>query len=104
MRNRGLLLLCATTALAWTGAAANAPEPETVPDRAATEFALEQHRDTILALPRVAGVGLARCGEAFCVKVLASQATDELREQLEQLLGTVPFVIETGDTPVPYVP
>lgn len=95
----GLVLLA-------SGVAACRAEPDPVPGRAEIEASLAKHRRAILALPHVVGVGLGRCGEAFCIRVLATEANDELRMQLERLLGGTPYAIETGGplTPLPDSP
>ena len=55
---------------------------------------LEQHRDAIMTMPHVVGVGIGRCGAETCIKILVSVRSDEVEAQLAILLDKHPYTIE----------
>ena len=62
------------------------------------EQALDENRDAIMALPDIVGTGISMCGSERCIKVLVSKDSPELRQQLDQILGEHPYVVEQTDT------
>jgi hypothetical protein len=58
---------------------------------------LEENRDAIMALPNVVGTGISRCGDGLCIRVLVSKSCAGLEKRLDELLGPVPFVVETTE-------
>lgn len=65
----------------------------TQPDKTLAQV-LDSNRTAIMALPHVIGVGIGKCGAELCIKVLASECSDELEEGLETLLQGHPYKIE----------
>lgn len=82
------LILCSPS-LCVSEAHSDMAEPETRIDEV-----LEQNRDAIMALPGVIGTGISRCGDELCIMVLVSRDCPDVRNRLEEILGSHPYAIE----------
>jgi len=88
---RAAVLTLGAAAL-WSLAAAQQPTP-TRP--IAQVFAA--HSDSLMRLPGVVGVGIGRCGDAPCIKVMAAYSSPELTARLPaRLEGYVVELMVTG--------
>src|SRR5207249_11190045 len=81
---RAAVLLLGAAAL-WSPAAAQEPPRPPAPMRPIAEV-FAAHSDSLMRLPGVVGVGIGRCGDAPCIKVIAAYSSPELTARLPKRL------------------
>src|SRR5205814_1331323 len=79
---RAAVLTLGAAAL-WSPAAAQ--QPPAAPMRPIAEV-FAAHSDSLMRLPGVVGVGIGRCGDAPCIKVMAAHSSSELIARLPKRL------------------
>ena len=73
------------------------PLVTSTPSSTEIEAVLDQHRDELMRLPGVVGVGIGGCDGQSCLKVLVEERTPELESQIpEQLEGFKVDIEVTG--------
>ncbi len=81
MTLRRAAVLTLGAAALWSLAAAQQP----MPTRPIAEV-FAAHSDSLMRLPGVVGVGIGRCGDAPCIKVMAAYSSPELTARLPKRL------------------
>lgn len=67
-----------------------------VPDRPIAEV-MSDHRDTLMGIEGVTGIGEGLCDEQPCIRVFVVRRTPEIEEEIpDRLEGYVVDVVETG--------
>ena len=62
------------------------------------EAVLEQHTDSLMALPGVVGTAIGECAGVPCIKVYVAEGTPELLERIPaEIKGYAVAVQETGE-------
>ena len=62
------------------------------------EQVLDDHADSLLALPGVVGTAIGRCGDTLCIRVFIRDSTDATRRAIPDSLGGHPVRVEvSGD-------
>ena len=62
------------------------------------EEVLQQHTDSLMALPGVVGTALGLCADGPCIQVFVVEATEELLKQIpEEIEGYTVDVQQTGE-------
>lgn len=92
-----LALLGATAVLILTacgGESERGPVPPARP--AAIEDVLLAHRDDILAVPGVVGVGIGACSGEPCIKVFAERETEQVLADVPDTLDGYTVVIDVS--------
>ncbi len=99
-------LLLLSICLLWlvVGAiACGQPSAEAVPEEKPLvekpiEQVLQEHTDSLMALPGVVGTALGLCADEPCIQVFVVEATEELLKQIpEEIEGYTVDVQQTGE-------
>lgn len=71
-------------------------EAGTMPEKT-IESVLEEHTDTLMAIPGVVGTAQSECQDAPCIKVYVTELTAELRGRIPPTIEGYPVSVqETG--------
>ena len=79
------------------------PSAEAVPEEKPLvekpiEQVLQEHTDSLMALPGVVGTALGLCADEPCIRVFVVEATEELLKQIpEEIEGYAVDVQQTGE-------
>ena len=79
------------------------PSAEAVPEERTQvekpiEQVLQEHTDSLMALPGVVGTAQGLCADKPCIRVFVVEATEELLKQIpEEIEGYTVDVLQTGE-------
>lgn len=93
------LLLSAASTLIVVGAQAGPDEErdmEPSPPRT-IEAVLEEHRDRLLSIPGVVGVGIGMCQDTVCIRVFVSTINEDIVAQIPTSLDGYEVEVEETD-------
>jgi hypothetical protein len=54
----------------------------------------ERHLDWLMCVPGVVGVGIGECDDTPCIKILASELTREIADQIPSMLDGYPVAVD----------
>ncbi len=93
----GLLLLVAGGVACGQPSAEAVPEERTLVEKP-IEQVLQEHTDSLMALPGVVGTALGLCADEPCIQVFVVEANEELLKQIpEAIEGYTVDVQQTGE-------
>ena len=97
MTARIAVLIAIGITLISPGAQGSEVDATVAKDAQEIERALAASQDAIMALPGVVGTGISLCESELCIKVLVSDDSPGLRQQLDEILCQHHYVVEQTD-------